>query len=231
MINMDSISDFFGNIQCYSLCLTNSEFFDIIVLSFLFFIALGVFYFITKRYISLFSSQTSGTSFILMNIISMECSALQLFWIYTGIILIGAILLISARFIIQRELNNTFESFGFLKEFEKKFNVKIFVLDKQKFKAFTLNKKIYLSLGLIETLTKEEVLAVVSHEVYHVRNSPNRILASFLALSSLSFKGYSDEINADKFAVYIAGLESWKNALIKLNVKNAEKRLKNITML
>ena len=93
-------------------------------------------------------------------------------------------------------------------------------------RAFVFMKRIYLSIGLLERLEKDEIKAVVAHEVYHLRYSPNKILSFLLALASLSFYRYSDEFAADQYAVGIVGKEKLISALKKLDIKDSSKRIR-----
>ena len=82
---------------------------------------------------------------------------------------------------------------------------------------------------MIERLEKDEIRAVIAHEVYHLRYSPNKIISSLLALASFSFYHYSDEFSADKYAANMTSKESLINALKKLDIKDSEKRIKNLS--
>jgi heat shock protein HtpX len=111
---------------------------------------------------------------------------------------------------------------------EHLFNVPINIIDTQKIKAFTYQKSIYLSVGLLERLEQDEVKAVIAHEIYHLNNGRNKFLSSFLALTSLTFLRYDDEHHADRYAADIAGIHNLANALKKLEIKDYEKRIEKL---
>ena len=76
--------------------------------------------------------------------------------------------------------------------------------------------------------TKDEVKAVVAHELYHLNHSPNKFLSSLLALASLTFRRFNDEHKADLYAVKTSGIKNLICALKKLQIKDAGKRIKKI---
>ena len=115
---------------------------------------------------------------------------------------------------------NIIRSPPYLSEIRQKFKVDISVLDTQKIKAFIYKKKIYLSIGLLERLEKDEIKAVVAHELYHLNHSPNKFLASILALASLTFRRFNDEHKADIYAVKTLDIKNLISALKKLQIKD-----------
>jgi heat shock protein HtpX len=151
-------------------------------------------------------------------------------WIYLGIILIGSLMIFIIKNLLDNEIDeNIINSISFVYEFEKEFNVPIQIIDSQRIKAFHYRKRIYLSIGLLERLEKEEIRAVIAHEIYHLKYSPNKIVSSLLAISSLTFRRYNDEKSADKYAVKITGVNNLINALKKLHIKNYEKRISRLS--
>jgi len=74
-------------------------------------------------------------------------------------------------------------------------------------------------------LNVNEVRAVVAHEVYHYKNSPNKILSSLLAFLSLTFIRFNDERLADLYAAEVVGSGTLASALRKLDIRNYNKRL------
>ena len=119
---------------------------------------------------------------------------------------------------------NIIRSPPYLSEIRQKFKVDISVLDTQKIKAFTYKNRIYLSGGLLERLEKDEIMAVVAHEVYHLNLSPNKFLSSLLALTSQTFCRFNDEHYADQYAVKTAGIHNLINALKILEIRDYKKR-------
>ncbi len=187
--------------------------------------------FINKRnYESLLASQSTLTIIISINLFSMNCYMFAWVWIYLGLILIGTLLIVVAKYYLDLQLErNIIRLPPFLSKIQQRFKVDINLLDTQKIKAFTYKKKIYLTVGLLELLENDEIMAVVAHEVYHLNHSPNKFVSFILALSSLTFRGFNDEHLADKYAVKIFGINNLINALKKLQIKGAEKRIKKLS--
>jgi len=68
----------------------------------------------------------------------------------------------------------------------------------------------------------------VAHEVYHLKHSPDKLISSLLALSSLTFRPYDDERLADKYAAKVAGDDNLAKALEKLETAGSVQRIKDI---
>jgi len=217
-------------LECYISCLFESKIIlPIIIMIGLIFIFL--LRFIKKRnFESILISQTLMTGLITISLISMSCDMFNWLWIYLGIILIGSLMIFIIKNLLDDDLDkNTINSLSFTHEFEKEFNVSIQIIETQKTKAFHYRKRIYLSIGLLERLEKEEIKAVIAHEIYHLKYSPNKIISSLLAISSLTFRRFSDEKSADKYAVKKTGINNLINALKKLNIKNYDKRISRLS--
>ena len=150
-------------------------------------------------------------------------------WIYLGIILIGTILIGVVKIYLDLKLDiNIFRLPPYLSDIEQYWNVDIKILDLQKIKAFAYKNRVYLSIGLLERLEKDEIKSVVAHEVYHLKHSPNKFLSSFLALTSLTFRRFKDEYRADEYAAKTTGVSNLINAFKKLHIKDAEKRINQL---
>lgn len=187
------------------------------------------FFFLKRRYELLLTAQFIMSIIISINLLFMICYMYYWIWIYFGIILTGSIIIVLVKYFIDSYVNNkTVGSIEYLSDIEKEFDVKINVIDTAVVRAFVFLKKIYVSIGLLERLEKEEIKAVIAHEVYHLRFSPNKFTSSFLAIASLSFYRYSDEYAADRFAAKMTRKEDLIRALRKLDIKDAEKRISNI---
>jgi hypothetical protein len=165
---------------------------------------------------------------IALNFISMRCETFKLIWLYIGLIFGGVFMFWSAKHFIHLRCQDTVATPKFISDFENKFNVKIKILSSQKIKAFVYKKNIYISMGLLERLDSTELEAVLAHEVYHVRYSPNKFLSSILALTSLTFKRHNDDPRADLFAARVTGHQHLINAFQKLQIIDREKRIRKL---
>jgi heat shock protein HtpX len=171
------------------------------------------------------------TALIFLNLLSMDCHMYDWFWYYLSIIVLGSIGILLVKKIVDNYIDkHVLKNSSFLSEFEEEFNAPIKIIDSQKIRAFVYNKTIFLSVGLLEILTQDEIRAVIAHEVYHLYYSPNKIISSILALSSLTFKRYKDEYLADRFAADLTGLEHLCNALEKLQIKDYKKRIAQLSV-
>ncbi len=100
-------------------------------------------------------------------------------------------------------------------------NVKaeLFLIDKAKPVAFTLGKKVFVSVGLFEALSRKELEAVLLHELHHVKSraSWGKFSSSFVRLFSpiAWFSASSveqEELAADAFAVKTQKTSAYLNS-------------------
>ncbi len=219
-----------NGIECFIFCIQKTGLlYPLIGLIALTFIFLFMFYKMRNNE-SLLASQFSMTFIISFNLLSMNCDMFNWVWIYLGIILIGTILMSIVRIYLDLKLDKDFFRLPpHLSEIEHHWKVDIRILDTQRIKAFTYKNKIYLSVGLLERLEKDEIKSVVAHEVYHLHHSPNKFLSSLLAITSMTFLRFNDQHRADRYAVKKSGFENLVNAFRKLQIKDAEKRIKKLS--
>ena len=216
-------------INCYFTCIarssTNFILFSLLIIT----LVLGIIFLISRRpYHMLFSQFVSGIA-IIEGFRQMSCPMGGQVWAYFGIVLgavafLGVVQVAFDRYVRNFEIGDA----RFLRSMSTDLGADIFLLDTQKVKAFTHRRSIYLSVGLVELLEPEEIRAVAAHELYHVRHTPNRVLANILAVSSLWFRSFRDETEADRFAAALAGSAPLASALQKLGVKGQKKRMKRI---
>lgn len=90
-----------------------------------------------------------------------------------------------------------------------------------------INPRICLSIGLIKSLGKDELKAVLLHESYHLKHKdPLKILLSQVAVTMFFFVpllkdfhnhyALSKEISADRLAIKFKGLKELRSALVKV---------------
>lgn len=219
-----------NDLACYFFCLEESGMIYPLLVTLLLAIICLFAYFRKRRHELLLANQTFMIWMIASSILTMECNMFNLIWAYLGIIIIYVLLLgIIKLFINLRHSNLVRSPIKIITVLEEHFGVNIKVLDTQKIRACTHKGLIYLSIGLLERLEPGEIKAVVAHETYHLRKSPNKFVLSILALISFTFLRHSDEYYADRFAAEVSGANNLKNALRKLDIKDYSKRIKQLS--
>ena len=215
-------------LQCYFNCLTQSGIIYLISILIILTILFIIGYMFIRKPKLILTAQMITTVVIGLNFVSMKCDTFQLIWIYLGLVFGGGLLIWTAKRHISLQCQDTINTPNFISKFEKKFNVNVRVLPLQRIKAFVYQDTIYITMGLLERLNQNELEAVLAHEVYHVRNSPNKLLSSILALTSLTFKRHNDDFKADKFASKSMGANSLISAFRKLEIVDREDRINKL---
>jgi heat shock protein HtpX len=190
----------------------------------------GLVFIFTKRPNHMFLSQVVSSVAIVEGFRQMNCAMSGYVWGYFGIIsgslvFLGVIQMVFDRHVKGLEISDA----RLMKKLSGDIGCQVFLFDTQKVRAFTHNRRIYLSVGLVELLEYEEILAVATHELYHVNHTPNRILANSLAVASMWLRSYRDDANADRFAADRAGVENLRSAFEKLGLKGARRRISRIS--
>ena len=218
-----------NGVECFFYCIEESGL-TYLLMGLIAITVIFLFTFVIKRnYASLLTSQSIITAIISLSLLSMDCYMFTWLWIYLGIIVIGTLLIGLVKLYLDLKLDrNIIKSSPYLSEIRQQFNVDIRILNTQKIKAFTYKNKIYLSVGLLERLEKDEIKSVVAHEVYHLNHSPNKFLSSLLALTSLTFRRLNNEHHADRYAAKTIGAFNLINALKKLQIKDADRRIRKL---
>ena len=186
-------------------------------------------YLFTRQAKMMLSAQMGTTSVIALNFVAMKCDTFQLIWLYLGIVFGGVFLIWTAKHFVSLQCQDSIYTPRLISAFEDRFNVNIKVLPTQKIKAFVFQNKIYITMGLLERLDKDELNAVLAHEVYHLRNSPNKLLSSILAITSLTFKRHNDDPRADEFATRVIGTKPLISAFRKLQIIDSQKRILHLS--
>jgi Zn-dependent protease with chaperone function len=186
----------------------------------------GLVFIFTKRPNHMFLSQMVSSVAIVEGFRQMNCAMSGYVWGYFGIIsgamvFLGVIQMVFDRHVGSLEISDA----RLMGKLSDDIGCQVFLLDTQKIKAFTHKRRIYLSVGLVELLEYPELMAIATHELYHVNHTPNRILANSLAVASLWLRSYRDDAKADEFAAEKAGLENLKSAFKKLGVRGARRRI------
>jgi heat shock protein HtpX len=215
-------------LKCYLNCLANHSLLYILIILLIILILFFIGYFYSKNAKFIMAGQGFITTVIALNFVSMKCDTFNVIWLYLGVITIGGVLLWIANNYVLKLCQNVNKDSKMLSQFESQYKVKINIVSTDNVKAFVFRGKIFITNGLLNLLKSNELKAVLAHEVYHVRNSPNKLLSSILAITSLTFKTHNDDFSADTFAAKIAGRENLIKAFRKLRIINCEKRINRL---
>lgn len=214
--------------DCYLYCLTQHGLIYILLIFIGILALLFVLYKYTKNVRFIMTAQVFTTGTIILNFVSMKCETFNLIWLYIGFVFFGGFLIWSGKRYVSTQCKQSLHTPRFISDFQKKYNVKVKVLPSEKIKAFVYRKTIYVTVGVLQRLNTAEIEAVLAHEVYHVRNSPNKLFSSILALTSLTFKRHNDDPMADKYAASVMGKEPLINAFKKLEIIDGEERIRRL---
>ena len=143
----------------------------------------------------------------------------------TGVIAAAIVLIIAPLLFIRRQARNSIEVKDHyltkLAEQHTEGKPRIFLLNTAKPLAFStshFSKRIFISAGLADLLTKKETVAVVLHELAHVNNKSSlvksasfflRVISPLSSFSSIHKELSAEEIKADQFAVSIQGTDRY----------------------
>ncbi len=178
----------------------------------------------------LIAGQSVLTLTITVSLLTMECALFHLIWVYAGIILIGVLLFyITKYYMMLGRTNIVLKRFSSIGGLEREFGIPIRLEDSQRPRAYVFRNEVIVTIGLLEILDRNEIRAVVAHEVYHLRRSPSSFLTSVFALTSLTFLRYRDEHRADRYAARVVGKRSISSALLKLDIMGAGKRIRMLS--
>lgn len=219
----------FEEVECYFSCLARSSTNYILFFLLIGALIIGIIFLVTKRPHHMFLSQIITSVTIVEGFRQMTCPMSALVWVYFGLISGGIVFMGVFQIAFNRHVQNLeLRDAHFLRVLASELGCEIYLLDTQKIKAFTHKRRIYLSVGLVELLGPDEIKAVAAHELYHVRHTPNRLMANILAVGSLWLKGYRDDAKADRFAAELVGSEKLISALEKLKVAGLKRRIKRL---
>lgn len=108
---------------------------------------------------------------------------------------------------------------GWMQEFmDRLTNATVYYYDSAVPKAFAAGKSVFVSLGLLELLSDDELKAVLAHEAWHIRNNGRTPFLKQLAIMTFSSTGRGElEDLADRFAEELTGSEALSSARRKVD--------------
>ncbi len=218
-----------GEINCFGLCLKVSELASVVALLIVISIALLAASFMIRmpkhRLLTFVSAQVAAFLAIISTFYLMKCDGMLTIYLYFGYAVVSTTVIFGGlrfydRFIIKRlnakPIGNVI---GWMQEFTGRLaNATVYYYDSAVPKAFAAGKSIFVSLGLLELLSDDELRAVLAHEAWHIRNNKRMPYLKQLAIMTFSSPGRGElEELADRFAAEIAGSEALLSARHKLD--------------
>jgi len=219
----------FGEINCFGLCLKISELAPLVALLIVVSIALLAVSFMIRmpkhRLFTFVSAQVAAFLAIISTFYLMKCDGMLTIYLYSGYAVISTAVIFGAlRFydrLMIRRLNAKpiGDVIAWIQEFTGRLaNTIVYYYDSAVRKAFAAGKSVFVSLGLLELLSDDELRAVLAHEAWHIRNNKRMPFLKQLAIMTFSSPGRGElEELADRFAQELAGSEALASARRKLD--------------
>jgi Zn-dependent protease with chaperone function len=218
-----------GEFNCFGLCLELSDFAHIVGLLIVISITLLAASLMIKRpkqrLLTFVSAQVSVLLAIVSAFYLMKCSDMLTLYLYFAYVVISSVIIFGVlrfydRILIKRlNARPAMNIMEWTQEFvDRLASATIYYYDSAIPRAFASGRSIFLSLGLLELLSDEELRAVLAHEAWHIRNNSRTPYLKQLALMTFSHHKESElESMADSFAAEIAGREALLSARDKLD--------------
>ncbi len=219
----------FGEINCFGLCLELSGLAPIVALIIVISIALLAASLMIRmpkhRLLTFISAQAAAFFAIISTFYLMKCDNMLSFYLYFGYAGISSIIIfgilrfydrVMIRHLNAKPIGNVI---GWIQDFtEGLTNATVYYYDSAVPRAFAAGRSIFVSLGLLEMLTDDELKAVLSHEAWHIRNNKRTPYLKQLAIMTFSSPGTGElEELADLFAAEIAGSDALSSARRKID--------------
>ncbi len=218
-----------GEINCFGLCLKLSELAPFVALLIVISIALLAASFMIKmpkhRLLTFVSAQFAAFQAIITTFYLMKCEGMLTIYLYSGYAVISTTIIFGAfrfydRFMIRRlnakPIGNVI---GWMQEFTDRLaSATVYYYDSAVPRAFAAGKSIFVSLGLLELLSDDELKAVLAHEAWHIRNNGRTSYLKQLAIMTFTSPRRGElEYLADRFAAEIAGNKALSSARSKVD--------------
>lgn len=218
-----------GEFNCYGLCLKVSMLAPFVALLFLISISLLSASFMVKkpkqRLMTFISSQVAGLLTIIVTFYLMKCSEMLSLYFYFGYVAVSSVLIFALlrfydKIMIRRLSAKPVDNIiiwvqGFVDQLT---NATVYYYDSAAPRAFAAGRSIFVSIGLLEMLNKDELKAVLAHEAWHIRHNSRTLYLKKLAVMTFSSHESPELENmADRFAAEIAGIEALAGARNKVD--------------
>ncbi|VVB85016.1 Protease HtpX [uncultured archaeon] len=218
-----------GEINCFAVCLKLSEFAMLVALLIVISISLLAASFMIKmpkhRLLTFVSAQIAAFLAIITTFYLMKCDGMLTIYLYSGYAVISTALIFGVQRFYDRLMIKRLNAkpisnvIGWVQEFTGRLaNATVYYYDAAVPRAFAAGKSIFVSFGLLEMLSDDELKAVLAHEAWHIRNNNRAPYMKQLAIMTFSSPGREEiEELADRYAAEIAGSEALSRARSKLD--------------
>lgn len=218
-----------GELDCIGLCLSLSDFAPYIGLLIVISIALlaarrmrarpkqKLFTFVSAQIVALLA--------IILTFYIMQCSEMLTLYLYSIYVTISTILIFGVLRFYDRILVRRLDAkpvgsiMNWVQEFvDNLTSASVYYYDSAVPKAFAAGRSIFVSVGLLEVLDKDELKAVLAHEAWHIRNNSRTPFLKQLSLMTFSYSAEPElEEMADAFAANVAGSKALNSARYKVD--------------
>jgi len=216
-----------GEINCFGTCLKLSAplvaFFIVISIALL---ATSLMLRNPKQRLTTFvSAQVAVLLAIAATFYLMECSEMLTYYLYLGYVIISTVLIFGVtryydRILVKRlDAKPAVSIIKWAQEFvDSLTQARLYYFDSAVPRAFAAGRSIFVSIGLLELLDRDELKAVLAHESWHIRNNSKTPYLRQLALMTFSPPKDSElESMADCFAAEVAGFAALSSARDKVD--------------
>ncbi len=219
----------FGEISCYGQCLKPwAPYVALFLVISIASIAASLMLKDPKRRLQTFAfSQAAGLFSVGMTYYLMNCADMLSLYLYFAYVIISSVLIFGTlryydRILIKRLKARPAENIlNWTQEFvDKLTSARVYYFDSAMPRAFAAGRSVFISIGLLELLTDDELKAVLAHEAWHIRYNSRMPFLKQVAMMAFSSSSEPElEFKADIFAAEIAGnaaLSSARNKVDKI---------------
>lgn len=217
----------FSDISCYGQCLRSwAPFVALIIVISIASIAASLMLKDPKRRLHTFAfAQATGLFAVSLTYYLMNCSDMLSLYLYFAYVIISSVLIFGTlryydRILVKRLKARPAENIlKWTQEFvDMLTSARVYYFDSAVPKAFAAGRSVFISIGLLELLTDDELRAVLAHEAWHIKYNSRMPFLKQVAMMAFSSSSESElEFKADLFAVEIAGNDALSSARNKVD--------------
>jgi heat shock protein HtpX len=182
-------------------------------------------YFVSKDGISKVKYYWLLNVFVLLNApllyLTMSCDMLWLLRIYFVYVAFAILFLLIMPKIYRAYLSRKYgvERFGEMEHLLKRWSsakARLYIFGSAVPRAFTINKDVFISAGMVDLLDSEELKAIIAHEAFHVNQNRYPLFNNFKILTFILLPETKLEVSADFYAESIVGKKPLNSAKEKV---------------